>query len=97
MERDARGHLWSLMRICELFTRPEIAPIDESCHMERALHAELLGNPHRAMPAAEIHGRCFVRIEAPFLVKDHSTLRCLATVKPQDNVVMGWNYLGKTI
>ena len=34
---------------------------------------------------------------SPFLVKDHPAEICLATGKPQNNIVMGWAYLGKTV
>tara|TARA_B110000027_G_C16050127_1_gene269545 strand:- start:245 stop:496 length:252 start_codon:yes stop_codon:yes gene_type:complete len=37
---------------------PEIVPIDELCDSERTLHAELWDNHLRAVPTAEIHGRC---------------------------------------
>ncbi len=34
--------------------RPELAPVDESCDAERALHASLLGDPTRAVGADEL-------------------------------------------
>lgn len=34
--------------------RPEVAPIDESCAQERALHAALLAEPRRVVTDAEI-------------------------------------------
>ena len=36
------------------FNRPELAPVPESCAAERALHAELLAEPRRAVGEAEI-------------------------------------------
>jgi hypothetical protein len=36
-------------------SRPEMAPPDEACDAERALHAGLLGDPLRAVAVAELH------------------------------------------
>ncbi len=36
------------------YTRPELAPVPESCAAERALHAALMENPRREVPGAEI-------------------------------------------
>jgi len=36
------------------YTRPELAPVAESCANERALHASLMAQPRRAVPASEI-------------------------------------------
>lgn len=53
--RDGRGWLvptdaWWRRQ----FARPELAPVDESCTAERALHAALLAAPARAVADAEI-------------------------------------------
>lgn len=53
--RDADGRLVlsdDLLRAW--WHRPEVAPIDESCANERALHAALLASPRRAVSEAEI-------------------------------------------
>ncbi len=36
------------------FSRPELAPLPESCPAERALHASLVAQPRREVPAGEI-------------------------------------------
>ncbi len=55
LERDAAGHL----RVTDGFIRaylqrPEIAPIDESCDAERAVHGALMANPREAVGEARI-------------------------------------------
>ncbi len=37
------------------FNRPEVAPVEESCDKERALHAALLSEPKRVVSTAEIN------------------------------------------
>ena len=34
--------------------RPEVAPVEESCRAELALHAELVDNPRRAVSANDL-------------------------------------------
>ena len=55
LERDADGH----MAVTDAFLRaylqrPEIAPIEESCDAERALHGRLMANPREAVGDARI-------------------------------------------
>ena len=55
LERDADGH----MAVTDAFLRaylqrPEIAPIEESCDAERALHGALMANPREAVGDARI-------------------------------------------
>ena len=55
LDRDGDGRL----RVTDEFLRayirrPEMAPVDESCDAERALHAALLEDPRRAVSDAEI-------------------------------------------
>ena len=46
LERDANGRLQVTDDYCRAFwRRPEVAPVEESCDVERALHAEMLENP----------------------------------------------------
>ena len=55
LARDARGRLvptaawWA-----RWLARPELAPVDESCAAERALHGRLLADPLRTVAAAEL-------------------------------------------
>lgn len=52
---DAAGHLLVTDDFLRAYlNRPEIAPVDESCDKERALHAALLNEPKRPVPADEI-------------------------------------------
>ena len=55
LKRDASGHLTVTDDFLRAYlARPEIAPVDESCAKERALHAALLETPKRAVSDAEI-------------------------------------------
>ncbi|MFT8245946.1 DUF6352 family protein [Roseomonas sp. BN140053] len=54
-ERDARGHLLPSPGLWRAFlARPELMPPPEACAAERLLHAELLEDPTRPVPAAEL-------------------------------------------
>lgn len=53
--RDAHGHLSVTDAFLKAyFIRPEIAPVEESCDKEIALHAALLAEPKRPVSDAEI-------------------------------------------
>lgn len=53
--RDEAGHLLVTDDFLRAyFNRPEVAPVEESCDRERALHAQLLADPKRPVSAAEI-------------------------------------------
>lgn len=52
---DAEGHLTVTDDFLRAyFNRPEVAPVEESCDKERALHAALLSEPKRPVTDAEI-------------------------------------------
>lgn len=52
---DAEGHLTITDDFLRAyFNRPEVAPVEESCDKERALHATLLTDPKRPVTDAEI-------------------------------------------
>ena len=53
--RDEAGHLLVSDDFLRAYlSRPEIAPVEESCDKERALHAALLETPKRTVSAADI-------------------------------------------
>ena len=55
LKRQADGRLVVTDDYLRLYySRPELAPVAESCGAERALHASLLQNPRRGVTAAEI-------------------------------------------
>ncbi len=55
LRRDSRGHLVVTDDFLRAYLgRPEMRPVAESCDAERALHAELGGDPRMAVPAARI-------------------------------------------
>lgn len=55
LERDADGHLAVTDAFLRAYLqRPEIAPIEESCAAERALHGALMANPREAVGDARI-------------------------------------------
>jgi hypothetical protein len=55
VDRDpSRGLLVSDELLKAYLARPEIAPPPEACDVERALHAALLADPRRAVPASNI-------------------------------------------
>jgi hypothetical protein len=55
LERDARGHLKVTDDFLRAYwRRPEVAPVEESCDAERALHARLLQNPREAVSAERL-------------------------------------------
>lgn len=55
LEHDERGHLVVTDGYLQSFLgRPEIAPIEESCDIERALHAKLWDNPRLTVPSVDI-------------------------------------------
>lgn len=55
LKRDAHGHLTVTDDFLRAyFNRPEVAPVEESCQKERALHAELLETPNRPVSKDEI-------------------------------------------
>ena len=55
LERDDNGHLVVGEDFLRAYlVRPEVRPVDESCDVERALHAELLAEPGMTVPAARI-------------------------------------------
>ena len=48
LERDAAGRLTLTPDfVAAYWRRPEVAPVEESCERERALHAALLADPMR--------------------------------------------------
>ena len=50
LQRDDRGHLTVTDDFLRAYwRRPEVAPVEESCDSERALHAGLLKNPREAV------------------------------------------------
>ncbi len=55
LAKDATGHLLVTDDFLRAyFNRPEVAPVEESCDKERALHAALLADPKRPVGATEI-------------------------------------------
>lgn len=55
LKTDADGHLTVTDDFLRAyFNRPEVAPVEESCPKERALHAELLETPKRPVSPDEI-------------------------------------------
>lgn len=55
LARDPQGHLTITDDFLRAYlARPEIAPVEESCAKERALHASLLAEPKRAVSADDI-------------------------------------------
>ncbi len=55
LSRDTNGHLLVTDDFLRAyFNRPEVAPVEESCDKERALHAALLSSPKRLVKADEI-------------------------------------------
>jgi len=53
--RDGDGQLLAGDHLLRMWwRRPEVAPVDESCDAERALHAALIAEPRRAVPASEL-------------------------------------------
>lgn len=55
LARDSHGHLSVTDGFLRAYlNRPEVAPVEESCDRERALHAALLVEPKRAVSEAEI-------------------------------------------
>ncbi|MBO6947572.1 MAG: hypothetical protein JJ855_06290 [Rhodospirillales bacterium] len=55
LKQDANGHLTVTDDFLRAyFNRPEVAPVEESCQKERALHAELLETPKRPVSKDEI-------------------------------------------
>jgi hypothetical protein len=55
LQRGADGQLGVSDDYLRLFlARPELAPVDESCQSERALHAALLEDPRRAVTAERL-------------------------------------------
>ncbi len=55
LKHDANGHLTVTDDFLRAYlARPEIAPVEESCDKERALHAELLENPKRPVSENDI-------------------------------------------
>lgn len=55
LARDAHGHLSVTDDFLRAYlNRPEVAPVEESCAKERALHTGLLNEPKRAVTEAEI-------------------------------------------
>lgn len=53
--RDAAGRLLPTPAfVAAYWRRPEVAPVDESCERERALHAALLADPMRRVTEAEL-------------------------------------------
>jgi len=55
LARDAQGHLTVTDDFLRAYlARPEIAPVEESCAKERALHASLLDAPKRAVSTDDI-------------------------------------------
>lgn len=56
-DRDAAGRLLATPDLWRAFlARPELLPPDEACDAERALHAALLDDPLRAVPAPVLAG-----------------------------------------
>lgn len=55
LTRDGAGHLLVTDDFLRAYMqRPEIAPVEESCDKERALHTALVADPKRPVSAAEI-------------------------------------------
>ena len=55
LARDAAGHLAVTDAFLRAYLeRPELAPVEESCAAERALHGALMANPREAVGAARI-------------------------------------------
>lgn len=55
LSRDAHGHLTVTDDFLRAYyARPEVAPVEESCAKERALHEALLNEPKRAVGEQEI-------------------------------------------
>ena len=55
LDRDAGGGLVATDEFLKVYlARPELAPPPEACAAERALHASLLAEPRRVVPASEI-------------------------------------------
>ena len=55
LERDAAGRLTLTPDfVAAYWRRPEVAPVEESCERERALHAALLADPMRRVSEAEL-------------------------------------------
>jgi len=55
--RDAAGRLLPTPEfVAAYWRRPEVAPVEESCEAERALHAALLADPMRRVGEAELRG-----------------------------------------
>ena len=55
LDRDGNGRLLVTDEFLRAYIRrPEMAPVEESCDAERALHAALLENPRRAVTDSEI-------------------------------------------
>lgn len=55
LKHDASGHLTVTDDFLRAYmARPEVAPVEESCARERALHAELLETPRRPVTDKEI-------------------------------------------
>lgn len=53
--RDGDGKLLASDHLLRMWwRRPEVAPVGESCDAERALHAALLADPRRPVPASEL-------------------------------------------
>lgn len=54
-DRDGAGRIHGTPDLWRAFcARPELVPPDEACGAERALHAAMLAEPMRAVPAAEL-------------------------------------------
>jgi len=54
-DRDEEGRIHATPDLWRAFcARPELVPPEEACDAERALHAAMLADPVRAVPAAEI-------------------------------------------
>jgi hypothetical protein len=55
LERTAQGRLALTDNfLCAYFTRPEVAPVEESCDAEIALHEALLADPRMPVPEARL-------------------------------------------
>lgn len=56
LERDSAGRLTPTPGfLAAYWRRPEVAPVEESCDRERALHAALMDDPMRRVTDAELH------------------------------------------
>ena len=82
--RDGNGHLMVGEEFLRAYLmRPEVGPVEESCAAERALHAELVAAPAKAVPAARIEeladadARDNYRVVLPFIQR----LRAAGTVE----------------